>query len=213
MTGHLVLSTLHTNDAVSSAMRLMDMGVEPFLAASSLRAIVAQRLVRKLCSECATPYQPDSIEASWMQRYLTPDVIANGSIRTAAGCAHCNQTGYRGRIGIYEMLVIKDNIADALRRGNASEFVQLANAQPGFKPLIVSALEHAVNGVTTISEVLRVAQQFEEAEAPSLAPHEPIPYEATSLETDGVLPAAESDLSAERETRPATNELTLERLT
>ena len=70
-----------------------------------------------------------------------------------------------------------------------------------------------VNPNTTISEVLRVAQQFEEAEAPSLAPHEPIPYEATSLETDGVLPAAESDLSAERETRPATNELTLERLT
>ena len=213
MTGHLVLSTLHTNDAVSSAMRLMDMGVEPFLAASSLRAIVAQRLVRKLCSECATPYQPDGIEASWMQRYLTPDVIANGSIRTSAGCSHCNQTGYRGRIGIYEMLVIKDNIADALRRGDASEFVQLANAQPGFKPLIVSALEHAVNGVTTISEVLRVAQQFEEAEAPSLAPHEPIPREPTTSEPGGGESADAPDSSAERENRPMGNEFTLERLT
>ncbi|MDG1113495.1 MAG: hypothetical protein P8N63_06945, partial [Pseudomonadales bacterium] len=172
----------------------------------------AQRLVRKLCSECATAYQPDNIEASWMQRYLTPDVIANASIRTSAGCAHCNQTGYRGRIGIYEMLVIKDNIADALRRGNASEFVQLANAQPGFKPLIVSALEHAVNGVTTISEVLRVAQQFEEAEAPSLAPDEPTTYEPTRVETDGVLSATESDLRSEREASAATNELTLERL-
>ena len=159
------------------------------------------------------PYQPDSIEASWMQRYLTPDVIANGSIRTSVGCSHCNQTGYRGRIGIYEMLVIKDNIADALRRGNASEFVRLANAQPGFKPLIVSALEHAVNGVTTISEVLRVAQQFEEAEAPSLAAHEPIPYKPTSSQPGGGESATPSNSSAERENSPLGNELTLEGLT
>ena len=164
MTGHLVLSTLHTNDAISSAMRLIDMGVEPFLAASSLRAIVAQRLVRKLCSECATPYSPDSIELSWMQRYMPPEVIANASVRAAVGCHNCNQTGYRGRIGVFEMLLIKDAIADALRRGDSADFVRLAAQQEGFKPLIVGALEHAVNGVTTISEVLRVAQQFDEAE-------------------------------------------------
>ena len=169
MTGHLVLSTLHTNDAISSAMRLMDMGVEPFLAASSLRAIVAQRLVRKLCGECATAYSPDAIELSWMQRYLPPEVIANASIRAAVGCHNCNQTGFRGRIGIFEMLMIRDAIADALRRGDSADFVRLAGQQEGFKPLIVSALEHAVNGVTTISEVLRVAQQFDEAEAPMLS--------------------------------------------
>ena len=169
MTGHLVLSTLHTNDAISSAMRLMDMGVEPFLAASSLRAIVAQRLVRKLCGECATAYSPDAIELSWMQRYLPPEVIATASIRAAVGCHNCNQTGFRGRIGIFEMLMIRDAIADALRRGDSADFVRLAGQQEGFKPLIVSALEHAVNGVTTISEVLRVAQQFDEAEAPMLS--------------------------------------------
>ena len=169
MTGHLVLSTLHTNDAISSAMRLMDMGVEPFLAASSLRAIVAQRLVRKLCGECATAYSPDAIELSWMQRYLPPEVIATASIRAAVGCHNCNQTGFRGRIGIFEMLMIRDAIADALRRGDSAGFVRLAGQQEGFKPLIVSALEHAVNGVTTISEVLRVAQQFDEAEAPMLS--------------------------------------------
>ena len=169
MTGHLVLSTLHTNDAISSAMRLMDMGVEPFLAASSLRAIVAQRLVRKLCGECATAYSPDAIELSWMQRYLPPEVIATASIRAAVGCHNCNQTGFRGRIGIFEMLMIRDAIADALRRGDSADFVRLAGQQEGFKPLIVSALEHAVNGVTTISEVLRVAQQFDEADAPILS--------------------------------------------
>jgi MSHA biogenesis protein MshE len=162
MTGHLVLSTLHTNDAISSAMRLMDMGVEPFLAASSLRAIVAQRLVRKLCGECAEPHTPNAIEASWMQRYLPPETVGAASIRQAKGCQHCNHTGFRGRIGVFEMLIIRDDIADALRRGDTADFVKLAKAQEGFQPLIINALELAVNGVTTLEEVLRVAQQFEE---------------------------------------------------
>ena len=164
MTGHLVLSTLHTNDAISSAMRLMDMGVESFLAASSLRAIVAQRLMRKLCDECAVPHIPDKVEVSWLERYLDKDVVEQARLRRPVGCHNCNQSGFRGRLGVFEMLMIKDDVADALRRGDSSLFIERAKQQPGFKLLIVSALEHAIEGATAISEVLRVAQELEEPE-------------------------------------------------
>jgi len=161
MTGHLVLSTLHTNDSISSATRLIDMGVEPFLAASSIRAIVAQRLVRKLCEECSEPQTLSKDEHEWMRRHLDEHVIMNGTPRRPVGCHRCNQTGFRGRIGIFEMLRMDDNLADALRRGDNALFVDRANAQAEFKPLLVSALEHVINGVTTIQEAIRVAQQFE----------------------------------------------------
>ena len=161
MTGHLVLSTLHTNDSISSATRLIDMGVEPFLAASSIRAIVAQRLVRKLCEECSEPQTLSKDEHEWLRRHLDEHVIMNGTPRRPVGCHRCNQTGFRGRIGIFEMLKMDDNLADALRRGDNALFVDRANAQAEFKPLLVSALEHVINGVTTIQEAIRVAQQFE----------------------------------------------------
>ena len=168
MTGHLVLSTLHTNDSISSATRLIDMGVEPFLAASSIRAIVAQRLVRKLCSECALPEKLSQQETEWMSRYVDNHVIANGTPRRAVGCHHCNHTGFRGRIGIFEMLQMDEEITAALRKGNTAEFVDLARLQEDYKPLLVSALEHVVNGVTTVSEAIRVAQQFD-TDVPELA--------------------------------------------
>ena len=164
MTGHLVLSTLHTNDAISSAMRLMDMGVEAFLAASSLRAIVAQRLMRRLCPECAEDYRPDAVEKSWMERYLDEGVAKAATLRRPVGCQNCNQTGFRGRLGVFEMLLIKEDVADALRKGDSALFIERAKAQAGFKPLIESALEHAARGETSISEVLRVAQQFEDSD-------------------------------------------------
>jgi len=156
-----VLSTLHTNDSISSATRLIDMGVEPFLAASSIRAIVAQRLVRKLCDECSEPQTLSKDEHAWMARHLDEHQVLNGTPKRAVGCHRCNQTGFRGRIGIFEMLVMDDAIADALRRADNALFVERARAQNGFKPLLVSALEHVVNGVTTIKEAIRVAQQFE----------------------------------------------------
>ena len=161
MTGHLVLSTLHTNDSISSATRLIDMGVEPFLAASSIRAIVAQRLVRKLCSECAVPHVLSTEEQAWMVQHLGDKAVESGKIMRPVGCHHCNQTGFRGRVGIFEMLKMDDQIADALRRADNSLFVERAKAQETYKPLLVSALEHVVNGVTTIQEAVRVAQQFE----------------------------------------------------
>ena len=182
MTGHLVLSTLHTNDAISSAMRLMDMGVEPFLAASSLRAIVAQRLMRKLCDECAVVHTPNAVEVSWMERYLDKEVVEHAQLRRPVGCHNCNQSGYRGRLGVFEMLMIKEDVADALRRGDSSLFIERAKQQPGFKLLIESALEHAVRGATAISEVLRIAQELDQPEmAPEVDPQ-------GLIETDRDLP-------------------------
>jgi len=168
MTGHLVLSTLHTNDSISSATRLIDMGVEPFLAASSIRAIVAQRLVRKLCEECAEAETLTKDEHAWMTRHVDEHLVLNGTPKRAVGCHRCNQTGFRGRIGIFEMLRMDDDIADALRRADNALFVERAKEQKGFKPLLVSALEHVINGVTTIQEAIRVAQQFE-TDVPDLA--------------------------------------------
>jgi len=194
MTGLLVLSTLHTNDSISSATRLIDMGVEPFLAASSIRAIVAQRLVRKLCEECAEPQTLSKEEHEWMRRHLDEHVIMNGTPRRSVGCHRCNQTGFRGRIGIFEMLRMDDKLADALRRADNALFVDRANAQEGFKPLLVSALEHVINGVTTIQEAIRVAQQFE-TDVPMVAGGSVQEYVRDEEEKQGV-----DDLSLSLET-------------
>ena len=162
MTGHLVLSTLHTNDAVSSAMRLIDMGAEGFLAATSLRAVLAQRLVRRLCDNCYEEHQPDTKDLAWMKDSLG-DQAENISLKRAVGCHRCNNTGYRGRIGVFEMLVMHEELADALRRNNTSDFVRIAKRTPGYQPLVISALKFAAEGITSLDEVLRVAEQIDES--------------------------------------------------
>lgn len=163
MTGHLVLSTLHTNDAISSAMRLVDMGAEGFLAAASLRAVVAQRLVRRLCDNCAVPYSPDNQESQWLVSTLNAAAMADLRLKTAQGCHRCSNTGYRGRIGVFELLVINDELADALRRANTSDFVKAARRSRGYTPLVHSALAYAVQGITSLSEVLKVSEQVDES--------------------------------------------------
>ena len=162
MTGHLVLSTLHTNDAVSSAMRLVDMGAEGFLAATALRAVVAQRLVRRLCDNCYEDHQLDAKDLAWVKSQLG-DNADTTKIKKAVGCHRCNNSGYRGRIGVFEILVLNEPLSDALRRSDASGFVQAAMKTPGYKPLVVSALEFAVQGTTSLEEVLRVAEQIDES--------------------------------------------------
>lgn len=161
MTGHLVLSTLHTNDALSSAMRLIDMGAEGFLAASSLRAVVAQRLVRRLCRNCSVPHELSTTEKSWIEEKLNEGIERN--FHTGQGCHHCNNSGYRGRIGVFELLVINDEMADALRREDSFEFIKAAKRSRGYEPLVDAALKYAASGVTSISEVLRVAEQLDES--------------------------------------------------
>jgi MSHA biogenesis protein MshE len=162
MTGHMVLSTLHTNDAVSSAMRLVDMGAEGFLAATALRAVVAQRLVRKLCDNCFEDHQPDVNDAAWVKEQLG-EKAEGVKFKKALGCHRCNNSGYRGRIGVFEILVLNEALADALRRSDASAFVKIAKRTPGYKPLVVGALEFAVQGITSLEEVFRVAEQIDES--------------------------------------------------
>ncbi|HBN13402.1 MAG TPA: MSHA biogenesis protein MshE, partial [Pseudohongiella sp.] len=163
MTGHLVLSTLHTNDAVSSAMRLVDMGAEGFLAATAIRAVMAQRLVRRLCDNCYIDYTPNSREQAWIRHTMGEQAPVSMSLKQASGCHRCNNTGYRGRVGVFELLVLNDDMADALRRSNSSDFVKAARRSKGYRPLVVSAMMEALTGVTSLEEVYRVAEQIDES--------------------------------------------------
>ncbi len=156
MTGHLVLSTLHTNDAVSSALRLVDMGVDEFLVASALRAVVAQRLVRRLCEKCKQIEPLDSAHA-----YLLDGEQAHHKFFYPKGCVHCFNTGYKGRLAIIEYLSITDSMADALRRRDIEKFTELAINFPIYKPLKDSALQLAIKGETSLDEVQRFSLHIE----------------------------------------------------
>ncbi len=159
MTGHLVLSTLHTNDAIATANRLIDMGAEGYLVAAALRAIIAQRLVRRICGTCTQPYTPDAQEHAWLSATVGPEGAA-ASYKRGAGCPHCNNTGYRGRIGVYEFLELDEAMAEGLRRNDSNAFNAAAKASPGYRPLVLCALDYAREGLTTLEEVFRVAGEI-----------------------------------------------------
>ncbi len=161
MTGHMVLSTLHTNDAVTSALRLVDMGVDPYLVASSLRAIVAQRLVRKICASCSEPHVLNDFERCLFNNYR-PGYKGDVNFRHGVGCPHCFNTGYRGRIGVFELLEMNGEMADALRGNDVRAFNDAAHKNPFFRPLSASAFQFAMEGVTTLDEVLKVSAQVED---------------------------------------------------
>ena len=162
MTGHLVLSTLHTNDACSSPLRLVDMGVDPYLVASSLKAVVAQRLLRRLCDKCAKSHQPDAGEKQLIEMISKLREIKATDYRTAVGCPHCFNTGYRGRVGAFEWLEVNDEMADHLRENNSRGFLKAVHQSRTFRPLSVSAMEYAEKGITSLSEVMRVSAQLED---------------------------------------------------
>jgi len=155
LTGHLVLSTLHTNDAVTSTLRLIDMGAAPYLVASALRAILAQRLVRRVCQHCKQPYQPDELEQTWLRHFRAP---AGLQFWRGKGCQSCHYTGYKGRIGVFELLVIDKPLADALRRDDSEEFARIAYNSSTFSTLGTMALEYAQQGITSLDEVIRVSE-------------------------------------------------------
>ena len=165
MTGHLVLSTLHTNDSISTALRLIEMGAEGYIVASSLRTVLAQRLVRRICDSCscAAPLEPATRSwlASYHGRISMPD--APVEFRMGRGCPSCNNTGYSGRIGIFELLEINFDLADALRRNDSAAFARIAQRQPQFVSLADSALKLALDGITSMEEVLRVAGELDES--------------------------------------------------
>jgi len=156
LTGHLVLSTLHTNDAVSTAMRLVDMGLEPYLVAASTQAILAQRLIRKLCTNCRTTRELDPSQRAWVQSIGGENATLEG-FQEGTGCNQCNHTGYHGRIGVYELLEIDYALADALRRNNPADFENAARKQEGYHPLIENALDYARQGITSLSEAMRLS--------------------------------------------------------
>lgn len=161
ITGHLVLSTLHTNDAISTANRLLDMGAEGFLVATALQAIIAQRLVRKICEHCSSDYSPDVHEVSWLKSQLGSNA-QYATFKKGQGCTHCNNTGYHGRIGVFEFLELDDEMADALRRENTSDFTKAAKKSHLYRPFAQHAVEYALKGVTTLDEVLRVSNVVED---------------------------------------------------
>ncbi len=169
MTGHMVLSTLHTNDAVTSALRLVDMGVDPFLVASSLKAIIAQRLVRRICDRCIEPHVLTVEEKTLLHNLHRDRDIETGNFRQGAGCPHCLNTGYRGRVGVFELLEINAAMGDALRDNNVLEFNRAAHAHSHYRPLGASALDFALEGLTTLDEVLRVSAQVEDESLAEIA--------------------------------------------
>ncbi len=162
MTGHLVLSTLHTNDAITSALRLVDMGVDPFLVSASLKAIVAQRLVRKVCNNCAESAVPSVHEQQLLDIVAKSKPLGDTNFRVGKGCPHCHNTGYRGRIGVFELLELDRAMGNALRENSVAAFNNAALANPHYAPLSYSALEYAKQGLTSLAEVMRVSAIVED---------------------------------------------------
>ncbi|MBF0321526.1 MAG: Flp pilus assembly complex ATPase component TadA, partial [Magnetococcales bacterium] len=155
-----VLSTLHTNDAVSTAIRLVDMGVESFAVASALRCILAQRLVRRVCKDCAHPYELEEHERVLLQGLLQTQDGHLPPLVKGQGCTQCNNSGYRGRIAIIEMLEVKGALVSALSRDDTAGFIEAAKKQKGYVPLHMAALNYAIKGVTTMEEVMRLTTEF-----------------------------------------------------
>jgi len=152
LTGHLVFSTLHTNDAPSAITRLIDIGVQPFLVASSIIAVMAQRLVRRICPKCKEPYTPTpaDIKASG----LTAEQIGNGKFVRGKGCSNCNKTGYRGRQGIYEMLRLDGKLREMAFKGSSAQEMRRHAKSKGMRNLLDDGMLKVCKGMTTFEEVL-----------------------------------------------------------
>jgi type IV pilus assembly protein PilB len=153
LTGHLVLSTLHTNDAAGAVTRLIDMGVEPFLVAATLEGILAQRLVRTICKDCRVPYTPNPIVLN--QLGLSPGDIGNKSFFTGGGCAACGSAGYKGRKGLYELLDINDPIRELITQKAPTLVIRQKAIELGMVTLRDDGLRNIYDGITTIEEVLK----------------------------------------------------------
>ncbi|HAV1337289.1 MSHA biogenesis protein MshE [Vibrio parahaemolyticus] len=156
LTGHLVLSTLHTNDAVDSALRMIDMGAPGYLVASAVRAVVAQRLVRRVCPDCKTQDHIDESRQQWLAGRFPNQVGV--TFHKGAGCQNCNLTGYRGRIGVFEMLELEHEMMDKLRANDAVGFAQAARRSENYKPLLASAMELALQGAVSLDEVMTLGE-------------------------------------------------------
>ncbi|MDO8304041.1 MAG: GspE/PulE family protein, partial [Sedimentisphaerales bacterium] len=153
LTGHLVFTTLHTNDAPSSIARLMDLGMEPFLITATLEGIVAQRLVRKICVKCRTPYEPT--EEQLMELGLLPENIKGKTFCYGKGCENCNNTGYRGRLGIFEIMAFNDEMRNLIMNHASTNVLRASAKKAGMRMLRENGLAAIYEGLTTIDEVVK----------------------------------------------------------
>jgi len=163
LTGHLVFTTLHTNDAPSTITRLLDIGVPRYLVASVVIGIIAQRLVRTVCRECRAPTQPDDAVATALG--LAAVSLAGGTYMAGKGCTRCQQAGYKGRTGVFEALVLDARIRDLIQRGATEEDIRIAAQESGMRTLVEDGLEKAKAGITTIEELGRILEVSEYAAA------------------------------------------------
>ena len=158
LTGHLVLSTLHTNDAAGAAMRLGDMGIPPYMVALGLRLVIAQRLVRVICEHCKAAYTLKPHEIEWLR--LDPrDDLEGRPFYHGAGCQQCHNSGYRGRAGVYEMVEMTPELVHAANGGDPGEFTRVANEQFADFTLRRDSVRLALAGRTSVSEAMRVSNQ------------------------------------------------------
>jgi len=154
MTGHLVLSTLHTNDAAGAVTRLIDMGIEPFLVASSLLGSIAQRLVRKICPECRQAFVPDADSPECLMLGDSAETCA--MVYHGKGCIHCNHTGYRGRMPVHEVMPMTVRLRGLTVRQASSAEIAKAAREEGMRTMQQDALQKVLDGITSVGEMLRV---------------------------------------------------------
>ena len=159
LTGHLVFSTLHTNDAAGAVARMLDLGVEPYLLASSLLGVLAQRLVRRICPECRRPYQPT--EQDWRLWAATQEQLGPGGVFKGAGCGACLESGYRERVGVFELLTVNEAVRELILRRAKASSIKTEAAANGMTTLRADGLAKAVQGITTMDEVARVTGRDE----------------------------------------------------
>jgi type II secretory ATPase GspE/PulE/Tfp pilus assembly ATPase PilB-like protein len=155
LTGHLVFSTLHTNDAVGGITRLLDMNVEPFLVASAVRAFIAQRLVRKLCPFCKAPAQPGDYSPAYLRSIGFPPEYESKIMR-AVGCENCRQSGYEGRLAIMELCLVTPKLQEMITQRKTAAELRPAAEKEGMRPLRKYGFDKVAAGLTTIEEVMRV---------------------------------------------------------
>ena len=153
LTGHIVFTTLHTNDAPSSIARLLDLGLEPYLLTATLEGIVSQRLIRKICENCKEPYEPNEVQLRELE--LTEDDIKGKKFYYGRGCGRCNNTGYKGRTGIFEIMILNDEIRELIMNRASTNLLRTAAQKAGMKLLRDSGLAVIYDGITTIDEVVK----------------------------------------------------------
>ena len=149
----MVFSTLHTNDAPSTITRLRDMGVPPFLLTATLEAVLAQRLVRKICTNCREPTMPNTETLAMLD--ISPDDVVDKKFFRGRGCQLCNNTGFKGRVGLYEFMLMNDQLRELVNRGASTEKLRDLALQTGMRSLRLAGLEKVYSGITSIEEVIR----------------------------------------------------------